>query len=588
MKQFAKASVAATVVAAIAGVVHADTYTFIDIGTPDTLRNVTPVAINESGEVLSQGRFPLDIEINLELISNQQKANAGIPIPAEDEDPITELTAAQYDRLLPQLEDIRNGELRSQRVGFNRAVRYNGTLATDKFFLSTAEQLENSSDSFITGLNEAGMRVGYGSAPYEGYEFTRTVTENDEEVQITETFHRRAFTTRGVWQWGAEQTVIEPPFTEEFGGESALFDINDNNVAVGYASVALSPFAVEEIADCKEAETSEGAFQPANACIWGTWLNRYNGSINYLRTSFFDRSVIIGNNSIYDNRAYLWQLDSNGNVLSATEFGTLLPRDAEDQQDFSSYAYAVNNQDIAVGQSWTYRNGEFNSQSRIKMPAIFIDGEARPVTTDEVYAWGAALDINDNNQVVGYVKKSINNYLRDVAFIYDLNAENPELVELPRLFDSSSTVVNAINNNGVVVGTAESEASINENRRRIGFYMDLTAESPRLIDLNDAIACNRDYFIVSAEDINDQGDIVATAVVEETYTRDDGEEDVRLVSRTLVMNPTAGEVNNCSATRELTERQGAASGLGMGLGILLIGVLITTRRRIIKGANNLI
>lgn len=582
MKIFVHGTLAAAVVVALSGTAQADTFQFTEIEPPENLRNLIPAAINNSGQVAAVGRFPKDIDIRLEWITPEMRSQAGIPQDTEEE-VVESITEAQYNRLIPLLEDRFNSNLRNQRIGTNRAVTYNGTTEVYQFFNDTdpaTPELENAVESSLYQVNENGVYVGYGSAPYRPLVHTYTTEIDGEETEIEQTFFERDFISRGVWLWDGQIKTVEPPEQEALGGESAILDINENNLAVGYASVGISPSAQEDIDNCT-GETDAVETRPDFACVWNLWYLRQSSSITYLRSSQFDRTQITGNNSIYDVHAFMWQLDANGDVISATDLGTLGERnEEEDDLDYSSYAYAVNNNGIAVGQSWTYYNG--NTNIRVKMPVYFQDGEAFPITLDERYRWGAAVDINDNGLVVGYVKRLVNDTLRDVPFTYDLSVSEPELVELDSFFIGSAAVVTAVNNSGVIVGSAEVEATISGNRRRAGFMMDTTADNMEMINLNDTISCDTDYFIVSAEDINDNGQVVATALVNVSYTDDNGNRQIRTDTKTLKLDPTGGELNDCRQEQEQVERSGAATGLFSVLGMLLIGGLITIRQRFFK------
>ena len=237
----------------------------------------------------------------------------------------------------------------------------------------------------------------------------------------------------------------------------------------------------------------------------------------------------------------------------------------------------MNNNGVAVGQSWTYYEGIQEVGRRIKMPAIFKDGEVSAVTEDPTYLWGAATDINDENQIIGFLIRRVQGINRYVGFTYDL--ETSTFAEIPSFFNGASTIPTAINNAGLIVGTAEIDADLSAQRRRVAFSYDSTVEGVNFINLNDAVACDSGYFIASAEGVNNNGEIVATGIRAEEITTDDGETTTKQFAKTLILDPTGGELNNCTQEEAKIERQGASTGLFGVISMLLIGGLITVRRK---------
>jgi hypothetical protein len=211
------------------------------------------------------------------------------------------------------------------------------------------------------------------------------------------------------------------------------------------------------------------------------------------------------------------------------------------------------------------------------MPAIFVDGEAVPVTEDEKYFWGSAKDINDNNQAAGYLVENLSGTLRNTAFIYDVDLD--ELTMVPGFFTGSSTIIHSINNNGMAVGTGEIEATLSNVRQRVGFAYDSTDEAAEFINLNDAISCDSPYDIVEANSINDNGVILATALKQQEYQDESGETQTREVAVTIKLDPVDGELNNCRQEENQIEREGASTGLFSLLTLGSLGLLITAIRR---------
>jgi len=571
MKSFTLKTLTVAVVSTISLSAVADKYQVEEIPTADNFRNSFAQDINAQEFIVGVSRLPTDIEIDLTKVSTNILRNAGIT----DIEEVETLTHEQREYITRQLANERNSNAQQQRVGVNRAYYFDTTTQSIEPFPANDNQLENSTDSYFYSINNQNAAVGFSSAPFNLTEYS--YTDGDGEEQTNEYFVSD-FITRGVWFSNGETASITPPETEYLGGESALFDINDSGLAAGYASIGVSPSAEERIASCDPEDEEVIVTTPFQVCAWNIWYElRTAGASNiepffnpYFRGS---RSGFSARRSIYDIRGFLWQLDANGEVISGQELGTLEPRDEEDERDFSSYAYAINNNDIAVGQSWTYHS----QRGAIRMPAIFINGDAVAVSEEDKYFWGSANDVNDNNKAVGYLVESLSGKLRNTGFIYDIDLE--ELTPVPGFFTGSSTIIHAINNNGMAVGTGEIEATLSNVRQRVGFAYDSTDDTAEFINLNDAISCESPYNIVEANNINDNGVILATALKSEEYQNESGETQTREVAVTVKLDPVDGELNNCRQEENQIEREGASVGLSSLLTFGALGLLITAIRR---------
>ncbi|RUO60305.1 DUF3466 family protein [Pseudidiomarina insulisalsae] len=580
MKKFTLGALGIAIAATLIPSAQADIFTVQEIETPENVRHLFPYGINDNRHSIVLGQFPLDIEIDLTKLTSGTLASVGIN-SEEDDLENYELSQAQYDALINRLRDKNNTQIENQRVTYYYAGYFNGQdVIFNEVFNDTdpdTPEMADSSDHLFNGLNNNNVRVGWGTAPYEFKEFTYTVGEGDSAEQVTQRYTERAFIRQAIWSDGLTTQTYAAPEQAYLGGETAMMDINDQNLAVGFASVALSP-ASQAFADTCEERIADGtATRSLYSCMWQRWFNLSTSTATNLQ-SFYSRATVPADRSIYDINAVIWQLDANGNVISSQQYPPLMERGEEDDGDFSSYAFAVNNNGIAVGQSWTYFEGVQEEARRIKMPALFIDGETLPVTESTDYLWGAATDINDENLVVGFFIKRVQGINRYVGFSYDIDSDT--LTELPSFFNGSSTIPTAVNNQGVIVGTAEIDADLSAQRRRVGFMYESQVAGAAFINLNDAIACDSGYFIASAEGINANGEVVATGIVAEQSTDDNGETVTRQVAKTLIFDPVAGELNNCTGEEERIERQGAATGIWGFISMLLIGGLITVRRKL--------
>ena len=572
MKSFTLKSLTVAIVSTVSFASAADTYNIETIETLNNYRSSIPQSINASGQIVGVARFPENVEIDFSKVPSRLLAQIGFD-PEEDE----ELTIAQYQAIVENLGNYANSSLQTQRIGLNQAFIYNGTSSEVNAVSATADQLANSVDSFLYSINNANTAVGVTSAPFELIE--HQYTNADDETETAEYFVSD-FLSRGMWYNNGESSVVEPQAQDYLGGESAIFDINDSGLAAGYESIGLSPAATTRIEESCEDPEVASASQPLEVCVWGIWRGLQNAdasniaAFNNSRYRYSrPRSGYNAGRSIYDIRGKLWQFDASGEVIDAVELPTLVERRSDDENDFSSYAYAVNNNDIAVGQSWTYHP----DRGAIRMPAIFQNQEALPVTEDPVYLWGSATDINDSNIAVGHLTKRPAGTLRSYGFYYDVDAS--ELTILDSFFNGASTVIRSINDNGEMVGTAEVDPTLSQVRARAGFYYDMSAEAPQIINLNNTISCDSEYNIVDANDITENGEIIATALKTEEYTDEEGETRTREILVNIKLDPIEGELNNCTDNEEPVERQGAAVGLGSLLGFGALGLLITGIRR---------
>lgn len=576
MKAFTLKALTVAIVSSVSMSAVADKYNVAEINTAENFRHSYAQDINSQEFIVGVSRLPTDVEIDLTKVSPGILRDVGIT----DIEEVESLTQAQREYITQQLANERNGSLKQQRIGINQAYYFDTTVQSILPFPATETQLKNSTDSYFYSINDQNSAVGFSSAPFETMEYS--YTDSDGEQQTSE-FFVSDFITRGVWYNNGQLTSVEPPATDYLGGESALFDINSSGLAAGYASIGVSPQAEETIGKCTPEDEETIVTTPLEVCAWNAWFSLKNtGATNiepYYNPYFGgSRSSYSARRSIYDIRGYLWQLDANGAVISSQELGTLEARNEEDKRDFSSYAFAVNDNDIAVGQSWTYHS----ERGAIRMPAIFVNGEAMPVTEDEKYYWGSAGDINNNNQAVGYLVQNISGKLRNVGFVYDIDSS--ELTPVPGFFSGSSTIIHAINDNGMAVGTGEIEPTLSNVRQRVGFAYDTASDAAEFINLNDAISCDSPYNIVEANSINANGVILATALKQEEYQDDAGETQVREKAVTVTLDPIEGELNNCRQEANQIEREGASTGLFSLLGFSTLGLLITglRRRRFLK------
>ncbi|MDX1391201.1 MAG: DUF3466 family protein, partial [Rheinheimera sp.] len=212
---------------------------------------------------------------------------------------------------------------------------------------------------------------------------------------------------------------------------------------------------------------------------------------------------------------------------------------------------------------------------------LFEGSEATPMVDVDEWLRSSAVAINNNNIAVGNAFKVINSGTRSKLFYFDYNTNRSETVT--GFFNSSNTNATAINNNNQVVGRGEVIIGGTTTRRNHGFIYDINSDSFR--DLNSLLSCNSAYTIVDAQDINNDGVILATALVKKTRKDSlgndildtSGNPEQAEVAITVKLEPVAnGEVENCNTEQSNYEREGGTVGFGS---LIFASVVLWWRRR---------
>ncbi len=361
------------------------------------------------------------------------------------------------------------------------------------------------------------------------------------------------------------------PTETRFGGESALLDLNDNLQGVGYQSTTVNATALSTIEDettgCSAADVLKDL--PFDVCVWN----------------------IANSTDLFHLGAVLWQFDNNGDVVSTTALPELVTPNADDTRIYKSYAVAVNNSGTAVGYSYGWFANDVTEptafQSRSFYAVIYKDGQVIDITDDHTVEFDSRLyDINNAGIATGHVTKFINGSQRTKFFYIDTTAETPTKVFPTDFFTGSSSTARAINENGMIVGEGEVETQNDQqsttgasnSRRRHAFMYSISDD--KFTDLNDFITCSSPYTIIEARGINDNNEISATALINvplrdakgEIMLDSDGNQLMEDVPRAVVLKPTSGEVEDCSATETKVVRQGASfNWLFLAFGFIFAG-----------------
>jgi hypothetical protein len=586
--------------------VNAATYQIIDPGVVSNVKYTYARNQNASGDIAISGTNLYDFPVQyqylddddftlienyafnrhegvhaLEDIENSEQLRDGNP------------TANDLAWVVRWLQDTSGGTGLSteyQKVGDTVAITNIGGVTAnfnlwDEKFTGT-DALTNSTIDIVNGItnttNNDKITYGTATAPYLPSD---TFIDKDGDEH---TFWIRDHGIRGFYSYdqGAQVHPVEPfPLesgdTYYGGGESAVLDVNESGVAVGYSSYKITQAYLDVIEDdsggCADTDIVPDQMS-LEACIVRTQL----------------RST----SSVYHTMALKATLNENGSPV-LEKLGLLVEPHVDDERPHSSYALAVNANGVAVGYAggWddeTVTSPSESQSSRYQYAVMYKDGDVIDLTGDHSDKAGSlAYDINDSGIAVGHITKAISGRAVDKFFYVDTTVpkEQIELINPDDFFTGSDSTARAINNNGLIVGEGEIEThneSSSNPRRTAAFVYDMNDNI--FTNLNELIPCSDRliYDIVEARGINDAGIISATAVVKANRIDAKGEpmldstgnpltEDV---IRAISLDPITETGEVCTAEEEeKVERKGAGFGLGSLFALISIFGL---RRKFIK------
>ncbi|MCP4985741.1 MAG: DUF3466 family protein [Colwellia sp.] len=450
--------------------------------------------------------------------------------------------------------------------------------ATDSTEANCTGELTYSTIDVIEGVTDGGVAFGTATAPYLPMEEFTDSNGTIRQHWLREHGQRGFFSLDN----GATIYPVTPIETRYGGGFSALFDMNENGVAVGSSSYKLSEGLVEYILG-----PTTGCEEP----------NRYN----------LPKEICIQNNQsrMYHIQAFKASLSATGEV-ETEQLGLLVTPHADDPRAFSSQALAVNNHGVAVGYAHGWDNTdvttpESNERMTGSYAVIFKEDEAGNKQVFDfnqphykfrggtVNSFSKARDINDNGIVVGYTTDVDNGWVKKFFYVdSSLPDDEMEIIIPSGFFKSSKSTAFSVSNSGIIIGEAEIEAhndSERNPRRTVGFMYELSSEIPKMVDLNTLLECQSDYTVITAKDINGAGQISATAVMKsesydakgEAILDENGDPVLIDVVRAVLLDPIAdGEIEDCGFTEEKVERQGASFG---SIAIFSLLSLLGLRRR---------
>ncbi|TLU66231.1 DUF3466 family protein [Thalassotalea litorea] len=575
---------------------QAATYEVDDLGLVDTVKNTFGIKQNNLGEAVVYGNSSYNFPVQYDLLDE------------DDFESIRKLAENQNERYLyayeitdQQFEDLKEGNpdanalwwtvnwLRGQSSQLYQSVaetyifKYDGAFSQpitlfDKPFEGT-DELTRSTAETPSGITDNGWIFGQSSAPFLPLEPFLPEDAGDDEEAVQ--YWVRDFDQRGFIRFNDDTVVELTPVESLYGGISQIYDVNVHGQVVGSSSVGINETELEDL------ETK---------CI----LDEIDGVVNDDRITDIPQEICISRekSTIYQQRAVRWELDSSGQIVGEPELlGTAVDdnRHPEDERtSIISIANAINDSGIAVGLTAAWLDDETtdpDDDERYGYFAGIFKGDQVIEFTDRDdfyrgygYTTSEGLAINNNGIVTGYVNKLVNGTLRTKVYFADANEEEVSINLIDDFFPGSASIGFAINDNDIIVGEGEYETfnDRSNTRRRAGFMYNIKTDE--FHNLNDLLSCDSKYTIIEARDINNENEIVATALVKEPLrdakgelvVDDSGNPIEEDVFRAVYLRPIEGEIEDCGEEDNKVERKGAGLNL---LWLAGLGLLTLFRRR---------
>ncbi|MBU2876311.1 DUF3466 family protein [Aliiglaciecola lipolytica] len=551
-------------------------YTVVELPLRDKGINSYARAINDRGEVAASIANPFNPPIDVDLINFESEALINTLTDADgasvgninDDDLLILYSFITSDAtttniFYPQSNDSTNPFL--QQIATVQSYVLENTEVEEKIGFDVIEQdlqgLTKSADTLATGINNFSAIVGFGEAPFQKINY-----RNENGLNLK--YHVQDFLVRGFMDINGV-TIEVPPIEDLLGGISVANDINDSFEVAGYGSVDVID-GFDDVVDLCDDKEARGDI-PQEYCL-RQLRDEYQGRVrSKLANSLGNRDPV---DETFLRRAIIWEFSSSGELLNSRELGTILEPAPGDTRFYESRANAINNNGIAVGVS-----NDFYQDSQtvvINKAAVFDGDDVHGFISDEEYLESTALDINDNDVVVGYANKIITSATRNKFFVYDYRGD---VLSFPDdFFESSSSIARGINNNGLVVGEGEVDTDLIGSRRKEAFLYDINTEE--FTNINDLLSCDTPYTIVQGIDINDNDEITATAVIYRERTAINGELALDARGNTIFQNMSVavklvpipgGSIDDCHLVKETVERKGGSLYYLLGLALFVFG-----------------
>jgi len=501
-------------------------------------------------------------------------------------------TANDLAWVIRWLQDSSTGKGRNieyQKVGDTIAMtNLNGVTEDYNLWDETFEgtdELTRSTIDIVSGITNGGISYGTATAPILPGELFI------DSEGVEHTFWLREFGIRGFFSYnqGAQVHQVVPFETQHGGGTSAVMDVNEAGIAVGFSSYKLTQSFLEAVEgrddpDKTDEENKENTCADPDIVPGEMTLDACIANLLLLATT-----------DPHHTMALKATLDPTGSPV-VEQLGLLVTPHPDDERSYSSYALAVNSSGVSVGYAdgfidETVTDPDENERRAYQYAVVYKNSEVIDLTGDHSDKGNSrAYDINDAGIAVGHISKAIGGKAVQKYFYVDTNVPQEELnmVNPDDFFTGSDSTVRAINNSGLMVGEGEIEThneSTQNPRRTAAFVYDMNNDI--FTNLNKTIPCSLrlTYDILEARGINDAGMISATAIVK--VDRRDAKGEVMLddsgtplsedVVRSVSLEPIPDDGEVCTAEEEnKVIRQGASVSFG---GLLSVMALFGLRRK---------
>lgn len=564
----------------------AATYSVTPLPLQEISRNNFAGSIDNSGRMLATVETEYNPPIDVEQLEEDTTFFTlyGSSLENEDDARAGVFTDADYTFIVSYL-------LSNQSASVGQKLATYRTYFTDTTDYSLVPGLDEITDKFddytqsVEAIGHDSVNGNYVVGDSSGL----VVLDEYEDENGDTTNYTYAESTQQAFIQSSNTTSILTPVDDTLGGFASARAVNANLQVAGFSTVSFLDSVDEAIELCDDDETR------GDMSVERCYYNIYNGGFSVPRIS----SYFVTNSTNYmsgfilasEVNATIWQVDVNGDVISTDTFPLLFTPEEDDTSHYFTYAYDINDQGIAVGEGLTgdtvviTRPNQSGLTESERVATVFRDGETEELLPREENLLSQAIAINDNNWVAGSVLRASNDIARARLFAYNL--DTTEQVYPDGFFTTSSVTANAINNNNIIVGKADVDATSDTIRQTHGFMYNI--DTDEFIDLNDLTACDSDYEILEAIDINDDDEIIANARIKKASTYITGVEVINDEGETtevdsivaVKLSPATGVVENCEVEEEDEpyERSGASNSY---FGLLLLAGVAFIRRRFKK------
>jgi hypothetical protein len=529
---------------------YAAVYQVQELPEVSSVRSQYGAAINDNGDVVGTTSFIYNFPIDVSAI-DFENASLVAALTAE------EIAQAKLGNINNRIQSILLAYLDDNSTDY-RVQRISDIQA---FNLSTATQIKvreqatvPTNREYIYDINNSGNAIGVATTTFTQQSFTAEATEAIPSpvavnLWVPDSAHIKSYVVNG-----NSTTALPIPY-EEYGGGFALAQkISETNYIAGSGSVSMLEATSETIE-----KTCDGKARPISLCYY----------------SFATSPSVPG----YIDRALVWKMNEAGQISAPVQYGILGPVIENTSENvYVSRALSVNDSGIAVGYS-TYTDEERRILTR--HATVFHEGEVSAVIDPLEWNSSLATDINNQNIIIGSANTTFNGLPTNRLFVFDYNTKT--LTYPNGFFNSSDTNPMAINENNMVVGSADMLPADGTTRRKVAFLYDI--ENDSFTNLNALLPCDSAFTLVEAKDINNNNEIIANAVVSveqrdvkgEVVKDSAGNPVMENVSRAVKLIPVPnGTIESCQVEDgENYERQGGSS---TWYSLLLLPLLLLRRR----------